>query len=208
MRHPSIRRPHARGLIPAAGLAMAALIGGCERGQQREAVRATASSPPGGEMAALSRAQIATWASTLSYNAPDTTLAIIYGFAAGDSARIEPVEDAGGTSYVAARLTTANAYPAVGIGAGVNYVVIDSGSGGYNAVIIAADSSVGMRVHRVVRHAHEEGAAPPPRVGSMGVCTRVGCTRVWCRFSLDSLRTDSLARPRDLDLIRSRPITP
>jgi hypothetical protein len=204
--YPSIERPRARGPIPTVGFAMAAVIVGCGQEQQSGAAAADACRPPS-QVAAMSRADIVAWARTLSYGAADSTRALIYGFAAGDSARIEAVEGEGGTSCVGARLMTRNAYPALGIGAGENYVVVDSASGGYNAVLVAADSSVGMRVHRVATHTHEPGAAPPPRVGSMGMCLRA-CGREWCRGALDSARTEALARPRDLDLVRSRPPTP
>ena len=133
-----------------AGLALAALMGGCGQDQQQQQQAATAAGgvacqPPGGQMAALSRANFVAWAGTLSYRAPDASRAYLYGFAPGDSARIEAAEEAGGSSCVIARLTSAHAYPGFGIGAGTNYVVVDSGSAGYTARVIAVDSTVGPR---------------------------------------------------------------
>lgn len=210
MRHPSTQRPHARDFIPIAGLALVALMGGCGREQEQQQAAATAGGgacqPPGGQVTAQSRADLVAWAGGVRYRAPDAARAYVYGFAPGDSARIEAAEDASGASCVVARLTSSNAYPSRGIGAGVNYVVVDSGSTGYRAMVISADTAVGMRAFPAVMHLHEEGGSPPPTIGSMGGCVNdcgAGTVKRWCRWALDSIAAATLARPQDLRLVRS-----
>ena len=199
--HPSIERPYARGFVPAAGLALAVLMGGCppgerEQGQEQQQPAATAGGdacrPPGGPLSAQSRADLVAWGAGARYDPPDATRAYVYGFAPGDSAQIEAAEDATGARCVVARLTSENAYPARGIGAGVNYVVVDSGSTGYTAMMVSADTSVDSQTFPAVMHVHEEGGQPPPTIGSMGGCVSdcgSGAVKRWCRWAMASTDT-------------------
>jgi hypothetical protein len=193
--HPSIERPYARGFISAAGLALAVLMGGCGRGEQEPgqqpsaaAAGASVCQPPGGPVAAQSRADLLAWASGVNYRDAAASRAYVYGFAPGDSAVIQAAETTSGESCVVARLTSENAYPARGIGAGTNYVVIDSGSTGYTAMMVSADTSVDSQTFPAVMHAHE-GGQPPPTIGSMGGCVSdcgSGTVKRWCRWALAS----------------------
>jgi hypothetical protein len=195
--HPSIERPYARGFIPAAGLALAMFMGGCgrerEQGEEQQPSGAIAGAsvcqPPGGPVAAQSRADLVAWASGVNYRPADPARAYVYGFSPGDSAVIQAAETTSGASCVVARLTSEIAYPARGIGAGANYVVIDSGSTGYTAMMVSADTSVDSQTFPAVMHVHQEGGQPPPTIGLMGGCVAdcgSGTVKRWCRWALTS----------------------
>jgi hypothetical protein len=179
-------------------------------GCMREAVDSgplNACAPPGGRFEAASRDDIVGWASRLPYSL-DTTLAYVYGFAASDSVRIEPVDSARAATgspkgCVIARLTSARAFPGSGIGVGRNYIWVDSVPGGYRSVIIPENSSLSIALHPLDLHAHTLGGAPPASVGAVGYCDYCSKTvRVWCRSALDSAGATRLMEPGELEALR------
>lgn len=189
------------------GIAVAVVASACMRESQQQG-GSNACSPPGGEFDDASRQSIVAWAGGLNYHPHDATYAFVYGFAPGDSVRIQAAvldtTGSGGSSprrCIYARITSAQAFPALGIGAGVNYLWADSLAGGDRSVIIPADSTRPMTVHPLVLHSHALGAPPPAQVGMYGSCGQ--CKTYWCRAGLDSVGAASLMEPRELERLRT-----
>jgi len=159
----------------------------------------SACTPPGGSIATASRSDVATWASTLPFVAADPSRAYVYGFAASDSVVIEAVDTVhlrtlAPKGCVIARLTSAVARPASGIGAGANYIWVDSLTGGYKTVLIPADTTVSMTMHALAVHNHTLGDPAIAPVGALGFCGYCDKdARKWCRAGLDSASTTSIS---------------
>ena len=177
-------------------------------GDARPAVLSHPCSPPGGRFDRASRQTLVGWAEGLTYVPRDSTRAFVYGFAPSDSVSIEAaVVDAAGPQWdspwgcITARLTSARAFPALGIGVGRNYLWADTLGGAYRTVVIPADSTVAIVVHPLVVHSHVAGATPPPRVGTVGVCGQ--CQRYWCRSGFGSIGIARLMEPRELERLRT-----
>jgi hypothetical protein len=197
--------PLRRAVSIAFAVGISAIALGCTRAAD-DSGPLSACTPPRGSFEGSSRDDIVRWASRLPYSL-DTTLAYVYGFAASDSVRIEPVDSARAATgspkgCVIARLTSARAYPGSGIGVGRNYIWVDSVPGGYRSVIIAENPSMSITLHRLQLHAHTLGGAPPAQVGSFGYCDYCTKTKVWCRSALDSAGATRLRDPRELESLR------
>jgi hypothetical protein len=190
------------------GISLSAIAHGC--GRDRAVSAAAACSPPGGEFASLSRMEIIRWAGDVSYEEADPSRAYVYGFAPTDPVRIEAAGNRAGRGCIIARLTSARAFPAMGIGVGRSYVWAESLGVGHRAVIIPEDSTISLTVLPLALHDHVPGGAPPPTVGALGGCVSlcgVGGKK-WCRFPGDTTRSESIAIPRDLDRLRTTPGLP
>lgn len=186
----------------ALGIALSAAAYGCSR--DRSVSAAAACSPPDGKFASLSRTAIIRWAGAVSYEEPDPSRAYVYGFALADPVRIEAAANRAGRGCLIARITSARAFPAMGIGVGRSYVWAESLGVGHRAVIIPEDSAMSLTVLPLALHDHVPGAAPPATVGALGGCVS-GCGefgRKWCRFLGDTTRSESIALPRDLERLR------
>ena len=197
-------RPVVRDLCTVVGVALASVAYGCPPTAEGPQL-APACTAPEGRIARASRASIIDWANRVTYLPSGSTGAYVYGFAAGDSVRIEAADNRAGRGCIVARLTSRTAYPAMGIGAGRSYVLVDSVSGRYRAVIIAENASVPMTVLPVALHTHVLGAPAPEPVSLLGGCVP-GCGsggRYWCRFPGDTTRTQSILSPEQLDRLPS-----
>lgn len=169
---------------------VAVLMLGCARpSEDRAAADVEAAldpANPGGEVEAMSRAQFVDWADNFSYQAPDSSRGYAYGFS--DSVQVEVLSrlpDSGRfRGHLTGRLIAQRAYASLGIGAGRNYVWVDSGASGYATTIYAEDPAVAAVTHATSVH------EPPPAVQpdtAIGFCLRCGDVRRprWCGVAYD-----------------------
>ena len=117
-----------RSAVILAGTLVVILGSGCLKDTAVVTTTPSACAPPGGSIATASRSDVATWASALPFVPASPSRAYVYGFASSDSVVIEAVDTVHFTTLapkgcLIARLTSAVARPALGIGAGANYIL-------------------------------------------------------------------------------------
>ena len=174
------------------------VLGACERADRQppsDTVAAVAPSPqvaapPVADVTApASRAAILEWAGGFAYENADASQWRIYGVPTATdpgfmfqrmTTALNPCDSLLRRGALLGRIITTLRHGPLGLSADTSYVFVDSASTGWRGVVIPSTTAPAT-VHRLARHPHATGEAPPPAppVG-FGVCTP--CCRTWCRF--------------------------
>jgi hypothetical protein len=151
----------------------------------------------------LTRREFVTWASALTYEAPDATWGQANGFNAADSIRVHiargidrvtrpHLED----GCVIARVYSRRPDARLGLGRGWTYIWADSSSP-YSASFVPEDASPVVGQNMTL---DSSGVAPVAGVASpRHICSE--CGRDWCVYPRDTLRTDPVEFEGEIGLL-------